>query len=167
MAAEMGGQTQRAFWEMHYLISGTVLKCARWVVQVTAAFLVPWFVPKSQTQIMGGLMYCPIIPKPIWALEHGSTVWPKALNFARPKIQVQTYKSYEPILKSYSRSPRNGQPTLAHIWPFCVVLVRQVVTEQNCSHLVSPSLVCPAMPWGISLLSISVEVGIISKATLT
>ena len=43
-------------------------------------------------------MYGPIIPKPIWALEHGSTVWPKALTSTRPKISIQTRKGNEPIL---------------------------------------------------------------------
>ena len=74
-------------------------------------------------------MYGPVLPKPIWALKHGSTVWPKASTFTRPKISIQTRKGYEPIL-NYSRSLRTEQPTLVHIWPFSVVLVRQVVTEQ-------------------------------------
>ena len=56
---------------------------------------------------------------------------------------------------------------LAHIWPYRVALVRHVVTEQNCSHLVTPPFVCLAMPWGISLLSTSAKVGTIFKATLT
>ena len=44
-------------------------------------------------------LYGPIIPKPIWTLEHRSTVWPKASTFTRPKIPFQTHKSYEPILR--------------------------------------------------------------------
>ena len=111
-------------------------------------------------------MYGPVIPKPIWALEHGSKVWPKASTFTRPKISIQTHRGYEPIL-NYSRSPRTKQPTLVHILPFSVVLVRQVVTEQNYSRSVSPTLVCLAVLWGISLPSMSTEVGTISKATLT
>ena len=43
-------------------------------------------------------MYGSIIPKPIWALEHGLTVWPKALTSTRPRISIQTRKGNEPIL---------------------------------------------------------------------
>ena len=44
-------------------------------------------------------LYSPMILKPIWALEHGSTVWSKASTSVPPRIPVQTHKSYEPILR--------------------------------------------------------------------
>ena len=44
-------------------------------------------------------MYGPMIPKPIWALDHGSIVWSKGLTFIPPRIPVQTHKSYEPMLR--------------------------------------------------------------------
>ena len=53
-------------------------------------------------------MYSPMIPKPIWALEHGSTVWLKALTSVPPKIPVQTHKSYEPILKVIQEAQGTG-----------------------------------------------------------
>ena len=40
----------------------------------------------------------PIIPKPIWALECGSTVWPKTQTFTWPKISIQARKGNNPIL---------------------------------------------------------------------
>ena len=43
-------------------------------------------------------VYGPIIPKPIWALQHGSIVWPKASTSTWPKISIQTRKGNEPIL---------------------------------------------------------------------
>ena len=54
MVAEIEGQMQRAFWEMHLLISGIIPKCARWIVRVTVAFPVPWFVPEKPNTNQGG-----------------------------------------------------------------------------------------------------------------
>ena len=39
-----------------------------------------------------------IIPKPIWAPEYGSTIWPKASTSIQPKLSIKTSKSNEPIL---------------------------------------------------------------------
>ena len=49
-----------------------------------------------------------MISKLHWALEHGSTVWPKASTFARPKIPVQTHKSYERILQVIQEAQGTG-----------------------------------------------------------
>ena len=54
MTAEIEGQMQRAFWEMHLLISRIVPECAHWVVQVTVAFLVPWLIPEKPNINQGG-----------------------------------------------------------------------------------------------------------------
>ena len=40
----------------------------------------------------------PIIPRPIWTPEYGSTIWPKASTSIRPKLSIQTCKSNKPIL---------------------------------------------------------------------
>ena len=53
-------------------------------------------------------MYGPMIPKPIWALEHGSIVLPKASTFASPRILVQTHKSYKPILRVIQETQGTG-----------------------------------------------------------
>ena len=47
-----------------------------------------------------------VIPKPIWAPEYGSTVWPKASTSIRPKLSIKTCKSNEPIL-SEGQGPDN------------------------------------------------------------
>ena len=39
-----------------------------------------------------------IIPKPIWAPEYGSTIWPKASTPIQPKLSIKSCKSNEPIL---------------------------------------------------------------------
>ena len=51
-------------------------------------------------------LYGPMTPKPIWALEHGSTVWPKASTFTRPRFLVQTRKSYQPKFRVIQEAQR-------------------------------------------------------------
>ena len=54
---------------------------------------------KNMVIINKFLLYGPMIPKPIWALEHGSIVWPKGPTSVSPRIPVQTHKNYKPKLR--------------------------------------------------------------------
>ena len=114
-------------------------KHTHWVSRVTTAFLAPWIVPESRERIKGGANVRPRISKSIWALDHGSIVWPRGWTSALLRNLARAHKSYEPKLGAIQMPEKQAVDSSSHI-------ALQVVPEQGCRCSVTLPLVCLAMP---------------------
>ena len=70
---------------------------------------------KNMVIINKFLLYGPMIPKPIWALEHGSIVWPKAQPLSRPESQSKPIKTTSPSSELFKRPKERAADASSHL----------------------------------------------------
>ena len=142
---------QRVFWGH---INGFLNRpiSTRWTSQIAITPWIPWFVPENRAQIKGGLLYGPMISKSIWASGFNPTIWPILYLSPGPKPPLG-------LLNEWSSLIHTMLHLLDHI-QWSASQTRKWLLGRITSRLLGSV-------WGVSLPSISTEVGTILKATLT